>query len=591
MRRTRKLASPKNVFFGSVIIATVAIVLAALTGIRPIPKPEVWKGTSKFRAENAYEWTRKLAKDFPYRVPWRPERAAAAKFLKGELKKLGYEVSTIEFDEIIGSQHVKGLENIYAILPGKTFKDEYVVVLAHYDITDTTVEGATDDASGVGSVLELARIFKEGPAPQRNLIFLLTDSEEFGAFWGAHNFVKQFPHARQIVAAVSLDFVAPNEQQDILVLSDGLKNGYTPLWLRELALQSIRAVPYPAADTKNFLEFVQRALLIPPADHGAFLMAGIPALNLFGRSTDFTHQMAKIHHTPADNMENLRLESFVPYGAAAEILLRSIDAMPALATSPSLRESSYWKVSDRYFITGRASKLIHYLLFAPFIVYVTLLFGSFKWRRRSHVLKVIRQEARAYGLMFVSFLAGYVLLRHLPDLKIIAKYEMFPATQKSEILYRPEYLAIALIFVLVIALYVTLSRFFGDKAKRMASNALDARIRHSVHGVILGAVIFLAFLKNSYLGVLMLLPPAYLWMFMKSGPRRANSRLLNGLLFFGGLLSFIAICLIMAMVFHLGVFYWYLFLAISYGLISVYTMILAFAVITVGIRLLRNLIL
>jgi hypothetical protein len=116
------------------------------------------------------------------------------------------------------------------------------------------------------------------------------------------------------------------------------------------------------------------------------------------------------------------------------------------------------------------------------------------------------------------------------------------------------------------------------------------QIRHALLGIILGIVTLLAYLKNSFLGSLMLLPPAYLWMFMKHN-RRFDSRLLNSFLFVGGLASFIAICLAMTTIFYVGVFYWYLFLAVSYGLVSVYAAILAFAVITVGIRILRNLIL
>lgn len=583
----------KRFFALSILVSAILIAITLVLGLRKIPDLQVWTGKPQFDASHAYNLARQLAQGYPNRVPWRPERQAASDFLKRQFKHLGYDVSTIPFDEVIGGVKVTGLEDIYATLRGKDFPDEYVVVLAHYDITDTTVEGATDDASGVGTVLELARLFKKGPPPRRSLIFLLTDSEEFGAFWGAHSFVKKYQNASKIIAAVSLDFVAPDKQRDIMVLVDGLQTGYAPLWLRELALKSIRIVPFEAVDTQNLLEFVQRSILIPPADHGAFLSAGIPAVNFFGRSEDFTYQMSKIHHTPLDNLDHLRPESFVPYGSGTEILLRSIDAMPQFSIDPNLRTSDYWKLSDNYYLTGFSSHLIHFFLFVPFAMYVGILFYSLwllKRPRRPQITRILRNEAKNFTLLLVSFLAGYGLLKTLPDLQIITKYEMFPATQKSLILYRPEYVALALVLTFIIVLYFLLSRFFASRDDQAGANPVDIQIRHSLLGIILGIIVLLAFLKNSYLATLLLLPPTYLWMFMKKS-RRLDSRLFNSLLFIGGLVSFIAICVVMATIFHVGVFYWYLFLAISYGLISMYAAILALAVVTVGIRILRNIVL
>jgi hypothetical protein len=590
MQRETGAARTKRLYFAAVAISFVVALGALMVGVRRLPIPTLWKGVPRFEATRAFNLTKELSKGFPNRVPWRPERKGAASFIKKHLASLGYEPRTIEFGEVIGGRQLEGLEDIYAVLPGTELKDEFVVVLAHYDVTDTTVEGAADDGSGVGTVLELARIFKQGPAPKRNIVFLLTDSEEFGAFWGAHKFVERFPDVGRIVAAISLDFVAPGEQRDIMVLVDGLKTGYAPLWLRELTLGAIRSVPYPADDMKNAVEFVQRAILIPPSDHGAFLAAGVPSVNLFGRSSDFAYEMGTVHHTPEDNMGNLRVESFAPYGKATEIALRSIDALPPLLASSDLRESSYWKISDDYYITGTASRLIQICLFFPFVVFVVNRFSSLRRRPRHQLARILKNEAKNFALLFASFLAGYAFIRKLPDLKIITKYEMFPATQKSEILYRPEYLVLALVLAVITVLYVLLSRLLASRADRVIVNPIDRETRKSLLGAILGVVVLLAFAKNSYLGTLLLLPPAYLWMFMKAN-RRFDSRVLNGALFLGGLVSFIAVCIALSAIFHVGVFYWYLFLAVSYGLISVYAAILAFMVIAVGIRILRNLIL
>ena len=175
----------------------------------------------------------------------------------------------LRFSEVIAGKRYTDLENVFAIKRGTKHPDEIIAVAAHYDITDTTVEGAMDDGSGIGIVLELARVFSKEPT-DRTLLFLATDSEEFGAFLGRSLFAKDFADAQKIVAVANFDFVAPEKQTKILTLCDGLKNGYTPLWLRELALDSLRSVTQGTQteilDMTGPLEFIERALQIPPAE-------------------------------------------------------------------------------------------------------------------------------------------------------------------------------------------------------------------------------------------------------------------------------------------------------------------------------------
>ncbi len=589
-RSTVFSAKELRTFFVCLAVSAICIWITFFSGLRRIPEQTVWKGNPLFEAKKAYEWTHKLAKNFPNRVPWKPEHQAAAQFLINELKKLGYkEPEIITFDETIGTRDVKGLQNIFVTLKGTKIQNEIIVVHAHYDVTDTTIEGAADDASGVGTVLELARIFKQKPTSNRTLIFLLTDSEEYGALWGAHEFIKQYPHTKNIVAAISLDFLAPEEQEEIMVLTDGLKSGYTPLWLRELALNSIRAVPFKANDTRNLLEYVQRALLIPPAEHGAFLMAGIPALNYFGKSKDFKKQMGSIHHTPLDIVENLQIKSFESYGKSTEILIHSLDAYPSTLNKPNFKTGDYWKLTDYVYLAEPFISIMHGLFCVPFLVYMLLLCKALKQYPRKLVFQVMKNEVKGFSVLFLSLLAGYGVLRILPDLKFIEKYEMFPATQKSLILYNPQYLVIGFLFLLTVTLYFLLSYILKSRLDKQNPDYISQiRIRHSLLGIILGLIIVLAFLKNEHLGTLLVLPPAYLWMFMKNS-RTIDSKLLNILLFIGGLLSLIAVCVITSFVFHIGVLYWYLLLAAAYGLVSVYAAVLAFALIAVAIRILRNL--
>lgn len=541
-----------------------------------------------FEAARAHQWMTTLSKNYPYRLPWHENRKKAGNWIENELRKLGYAPQEMIFSEVIAGKQYTDLRNIYAEKKGTTHPDEIILAVAHYDTADTTVEGAMDDASGVAVVLELARVFSKLET-RRTVIFLLTDSEEFGAFWGARTFARSFDRADKIIAALNFDFVAAGRQVAILTLNDGLKTGYTPLWLREMALDSLRSVStsgktraFEVRDFLNIVEFTQRAMLIPAADHGAFLEMGIPAFNWVGQNENFAHQMAHYHHTPNDRADALEVESFAQYGLSAERLLRSLNALPRVPEN--FRSSSYWKITSSLYIDGWGVVILQILAFVPFLLYSFSKFGA---TLQNHSPTLIRRvslnEAKSIGILLGSFLIGYAIMRLLPALKIVAQYEAFPATQKSEILYNPNYLAILIVIGVGALAYWIIGRTFREKD----DDSDHREIRHAVHAVALAALIILALLGNSYLATLLLLPPAYFWTAVRTGDGPPN-RLLNFLLLLGGALTFLVMIIVMTTVFHVGVAYWYMFLAASYGLISVYSVVLFLIAVTIMIRLFRS---
>ncbi len=78
------------------------------------------------------------------------------------------------------TEEVVVTENISAIIPGKEYGDEYVIIITHYDglgiIKDSIYNGANDNASGVVASLEIAEAFKaaidSGFVPKRNIAFI-----------------------------------------------------------------------------------------------------------------------------------------------------------------------------------------------------------------------------------------------------------------------------------------------------------------------------------------------------------------------------------------------------------------------------------
>ncbi|QTD37062.1 M20/M25/M40 family metallo-hydrolase [Polaribacter batillariae] len=102
--------------------------------------------------------------------------------------------------------------NIIGVLEGKSKKNEYVIVSAHYDHLgvkksgegDLIYNGANDDASGVTGVLALAKYFKE-VGNERTIVFVAFTAEEMGLIGSTH-FGKGID-ASKFVAGINLEMI------------------------------------------------------------------------------------------------------------------------------------------------------------------------------------------------------------------------------------------------------------------------------------------------------------------------------------------------------------------------------------------------
>ena len=95
------------------------------------------------------------------------------------------------------------VENIVGVLPGRAPSLPALVLMAHYDSVPGST-GASDDASGVASVLEVARAIKARGVPARDVMVLLTDGEESGLL-GADAFFRADPLAKRAGFVINLE--------------------------------------------------------------------------------------------------------------------------------------------------------------------------------------------------------------------------------------------------------------------------------------------------------------------------------------------------------------------------------------------------
>ena len=151
--------------------------------------------------------------------------------------------------------------NVVAKLEGATHPDESVIFSAHWDAFgigqpdasgDTVRHGAIDNATGVASVLELARVFAAGPRPQRTLYFIALTAEEKGLL-GASYYAEHPLAPLETTAAVLKGRVSLEADVDRVARARGRR------WS-----------PDPNLEAGFFYR----------ADHFAFARKGVPAITV-----------------------------------------------------------------------------------------------------------------------------------------------------------------------------------------------------------------------------------------------------------------------------------------------------------------------
>ena len=85
--------------------------------------------------------------------------------------------------------------NVVASIKGSKYPDEYVIVSGHLDSYDIAT-GAVDCGTGIGPMMEAARLIAQsGAKPLRTILFVAFAGEEFGLL-GAQAFAKS--HAKEL---------------------------------------------------------------------------------------------------------------------------------------------------------------------------------------------------------------------------------------------------------------------------------------------------------------------------------------------------------------------------------------------------------
>jgi hypothetical protein len=200
--------------------------------------------------------------------------------------------------------------NVVAMLPGsdRSLKKEYVVMSAHLDHVgvgrvingDNIYNGAMDDASGIASVIEVARLLKRLPhPPKRSVLFVAVTAEEKGELGSRYFAAHPTVAARSIVADINLDMFLPLYPLKYLEVQ-GLEESTLGDTVRAAAQsQGVEAQLDNEPEQNRFIR----------SDQYSFIRRGIPALAFkFGYAAGSPEEkirkdwVRERYHRPSDDL-------------------------------------------------------------------------------------------------------------------------------------------------------------------------------------------------------------------------------------------------------------------------------------------------
>lgn len=194
------------------------------------------------------------------------------------------------------------LQNILLRLKGSNSRGKALMLTAHYDSV-ASGPGASDDGSGVVTLLETLRALKAGAPLKNDVIFLFTDGEELPVL-GARAFIDKNPSAKDV--GLVLNFEARGTSGPVFMFETSKSNGTL---IKELS----HAAPRPFT---NSLMGDLYKLLPNTTDLTVFKAAGLPGLNFAYIDSAWNY------HKAGDNLSNIDERSIQHQGSYALALTR-----------------------------------------------------------------------------------------------------------------------------------------------------------------------------------------------------------------------------------------------------------------------------
>lgn len=251
--------------------------------------------------------------------------------------------------------------NVVGLVRGSRTPDEVITVTSHHDHFgvgetidgDSIYNGASDNASGVALLMEMARVYAALPErPGRSVLFIATAAEEqglLGSQWYVQSPLFPLDHT---VAEVNIDGANLHGETDDVTIAGEERNGLGVFARARAAEMGLTITPDQEPEKGFFFR----------SDHFPFARAGVPALypghgRLYrGKPQEWGKQLddeytAQRYHAPSDEFS----EEWVFEGAVQQglLTLRIIWDIAQDATWPNWNEGEEFKAARDAMMTAR----------------------------------------------------------------------------------------------------------------------------------------------------------------------------------------------------------------------------------------------
>jgi Peptidase family M28 len=382
----------------------IPLLITAFTITRPesLPPPTF---PPAFDEIGATQSARELATQFPNRTPGSPNAADAADWVAQRLASFGFRVQRDRFSAEVPDQGNVSLENVIAVSPGRS--PDVLVVMAHRDNIGATGQGANDNASGTGVLLELARGYglrvapapgqERAPAsPTHTIVLVSTDGGAYGGL-GATRFLETSPYRGRITAAVNLVAVGGDDSLRIEIAADRPRSPDATL-VETAAARILQRTGTEARRTTAAGQLIDLAFPFSLYEQAPLIGSGIPALSL-------TTAGPRPPAPETDTLERLNDGRIGQAGRSAEALLGSLDEGVAIS-----RDTATYIYLGRRIIQGWAVQLVLIAALIPFLLAVVDLFARCR-RRRIPLAPALRSyRTRLAFWLWTGLVFGFLAL-------------------------------------------------------------------------------------------------------------------------------------------------------------------------------------
>ncbi|MBL8516009.1 MAG: M28 family peptidase [Betaproteobacteria bacterium] len=233
--------------------------------------------------------------------------------------------------------------NVVAVIPGSdpVLKGEYVVFMGHLDHIglatapglkpgdDKINNGAIDNATGIATLLETARIFAGGEKPKRSIMLLAVTGEEKGLI--GSDYFAMFPtvERKQLAAVINLDMpILLFDFRDVIAFGIEQSTMDVPT-RRAVEKRGLTLTPDPWPNQRIFTRSDQYSF-VKQGVPSIFLTLGIHSVQKDGEGqTVFNTFMQKYYHRPGDD-----LSLPIRWDAALRFVQLNVDIGREIANTP-----------------------------------------------------------------------------------------------------------------------------------------------------------------------------------------------------------------------------------------------------------------